>query len=62
MTNFDSSSPTVSNCTFTGNSVAAVGGGMYNVASSPIVDGCTFTENSAEVGGGMYNFDSSSPR
>jgi len=41
----DFSSPTVTNCTFTGNS-ALVGGGMYNnFDSSPAVTNCTFSGN-----------------
>ena len=55
----NSSSPTLTNCTFTGNS-AFDGGGMYNDSSSPNLTDCTFTENSAEnEGGGMYNISSS---
>ena len=55
-----SSSPTLTNCTFTGNS-ASSGGGMYNRFSSPTLTDCTFTNNSASnSGGGMYN-QSSSP-
>ncbi|GAG36260.1 unnamed protein product, partial [marine sediment metagenome] len=60
------SSPTVSNCTFVGNSAytasvnQAKGGGMYNYNSSPMVTNCTFSGNTAEGGGGMYN-DHSSP-
>jgi hypothetical protein len=52
------SSPTVSHCTFTGNS-AYVGGGMGNELSSPRVIDCTFTGNSADNGGGMSNFNAS---
>ena len=49
------SSPTVSNCTFTGNS-AVWGGGMYNYSSSPTVTNCTFSGNEAGFkGGGMFN-------
>jgi hypothetical protein len=55
----DSSSPTLANCTFTGNSSSG-GGGMYNNSSSPTLTNCTFTANSARDGGGMYN-NSSSP-
>jgi len=60
-----SSSPTVTNCTFSGNTAGSVygrGGGMYNTGSSPTVTNCTFSGNtasghytSAEGGGGMYN-------
>ncbi|MCK4960662.1 MAG: right-handed parallel beta-helix repeat-containing protein, partial [Planctomycetes bacterium] len=58
----DYGSPTVANCTFSGNS-ANSGGGMMNYHdSSPIVTNCTFTANSAGYsGGGMYNYSGSSP-
>jgi len=53
--------PTLTNCTFRGNS-AYCGGGTYNSNSNPTVTNCTFTGNSAEwEGGGMYNFDNSNP-
>ena len=56
------SSPTVSNCTFTGNS-AVWGGGMYNYSSSPTVTNCTFSGNSAGYeGGGMCNYDECFPK
>ena len=56
------SSPTLKNCTFSGNSVGEYGGGMYNHESSPTLTDCTFTGNSATFsGGGMLNVDSSSP-
>lgn len=55
----ENSSPTVSNCTFSGNS-AGTGGGMHNESSSPVVTNCTFYKNAAkEAGGGMFNYDSS---
>ena len=55
-----SSSPIVTNCTFTGNSADNTGGGMMNYSSSPIVTNCTFTGNSANTdGGGMMNYSSS---
>ena len=55
------SSPTVTNCTFSGNSADDAGGGMYNVNTSlPTVTNCTFSDNSAEWdGGGMANSGSS---
>jgi hypothetical protein len=57
----DSVSPTVANCTFTGNSAVGsylaagyndsalvrAGGGMYNTNASPVVTNCTFTSNQA---------------
>ncbi len=56
----DSSSPSVTNCTFSENSAVFYGGGMYNDYSSPSVTNCTFSENSSAYGGGIYN-DYSSP-
>ncbi|UCC23004.1 MAG: right-handed parallel beta-helix repeat-containing protein [Planctomycetota bacterium] len=56
----DNSSPTVTNCTFSGNTAADNGGGMSNNNSSnPTVTNCTFSGNTADGGGGMYNSDSS---
>ena len=60
MINIDSS-PTVTNCTFTGNNSSG-GGAMSNfIGSSPTVTNCTFDGNSAGFGGGMYNSSDSSP-
>jgi len=57
----DKSSPTLTNCTFSGNSGGGGGGGMYNVDSSPMLADCAFSGNSTTgSGGGMYN-DSSNP-
>ena len=56
----DQSSPTLSNCAFTGNS-AEDGGGMYNHQGSPILSDCVFLGNSAEFGSGIYNDIASSP-
>jgi hypothetical protein len=56
----DSSSPTVSNCSFSDNTGGTRGGGMYNRLSSPTVNNCSFSGNASGAGGGMYN-DSSSP-
>jgi hypothetical protein len=61
-----SSNPTVTNCTFSGNSAFDVsgsgyGGGMYNIDSSPTVTNCMFIGNSGtNVGGGMCNWGASS--
>jgi C1A family cysteine protease len=61
------SSPTVTNCVFSGNSTYSggyyygYGGGMYNYNSSPTVTNCTFSGNSANwAGGGMCNENNSS--
>jgi predicted outer membrane repeat protein/parallel beta-helix repeat protein len=55
-----SSSPTVTNCIFIGNTASNYGGGMHNDSSSPTVTNCTFSGNSAtRSGGGMYNSSSS---
>ncbi len=56
------SSPTVSNCSFTGNTANLSGGGMFNTNSNPTVTNCSFSGNTANFdGGGMYNTNSSSP-
>jgi hypothetical protein len=44
----DSGTPTLTNCTFTGNS-AGRGGGMYNTNSNPTVINCVFKGNSVEA-------------
>jgi parallel beta-helix repeat protein len=50
------SSPTITNCTITGNFADSRGGGMFNhEGSSPTVDSCTFSGNSAKYGGGISN-------
>ncbi len=58
----DHSSPTVTDCVFTGNAAGEyVGGGIANEYASPVLTHCTFSGNSAGyVGGGIYN-DYSSP-
>ncbi|MBT3374776.1 MAG: hypothetical protein HN406_04215, partial [Lentisphaerae bacterium] len=53
-----SSSPTVTNCTFSGNHAASQGGGMRNYNSSLTLTNCTFSGNSSAGGGGMCNNDS----
>jgi len=60
MCNYSYSSPTVTNCTFSGNS-ASEGGGMCNdFYSSPTMTNCIFSVNSAaSYGGGMGNKRSS---
>jgi len=56
----DESSPTLINCTFSGNAGGESGGGMYNNNSNPLLLSCTFSENTAmRNGGGMYNSGSS---
>jgi hypothetical protein len=68
MCNLKNSNPTLTNCTFSGNSAESEksfsgGGGMFNLESSPTLTNCTFSGNSAEGekrfsgGGGMYNFN-----
>ena len=50
------SSPTVTNCAFSGNWAGDFGAGMYNFFSSPTVTNCIFSGNSAgSGGGGMLN-------
>jgi len=66
MVNYESS-PTLTNCTFTGNT-GSYGGGMYNWTASPTLTNCTFVNNTADDpggfdsgGGGMYNYLNSNP-
>jgi len=50
----------VSNCTFSSNHGADLGGGMYNInGSSPTLTNCTFSSNRATYGGGLFNYSSS---
>jgi parallel beta-helix repeat protein len=57
------SSPTVTNCRFTGNKtgVSGYGAGMGNDHSSPIVTNCAFVNNNANYGGGVDNYAFSGP-
>ncbi len=60
----NNSSPTITNCTFSGNRGGdrGFGGGIVNNdSSSPTITNCTFSGNSALYGGGMCNLNSSSP-
>jgi predicted outer membrane repeat protein len=60
MYNSNSSNPTLTNITFSGN-LAGWGGGMANDSSSPTLTNITFSGNStSQAGGGMYNNASSS--
>ncbi len=59
--NNTSTSPTVTNCTFSGNT-AQYGGGVFNSTSSASITNCVFTNNSVSAGGaGMWNTESSTP-
>ena len=58
----DSSSPTITNCTISDNTVGGLpdsgyGGGIYLTSSSPIITNCTISDNSQ--GGGIYCASSS---
>lgn len=44
---------TISNCTFTGNSVIGMGGGVSVNSGSPRIVNCVFLRNSADAGGGI---------
>ncbi|HUW81252.1 MAG TPA: choice-of-anchor Q domain-containing protein [Phycisphaerae bacterium] len=60
MCNSSNSSPTVTQCTFSGNTAHEGGGGMANSSRSLTVTQCTFTGNTAGgSGGGMSNFGGS---
>ena len=56
----NSSSPTITNCTFNGN-LAIFGSGISCVNSSPTITNCTFKGNVAAFGGGIFCDPSSSP-
>lgn len=58
MENVLDSNPTVTDCTFSGNTAYVFGGGMKNDSSNPMVTDCTFSGNTAADGGGMYNYSS----
>ena len=70
MYNASSSSPKLTNCTFSGNWAggdgSGYGGGIYNSSSSPTLTNCTISGNTASgiypSGGGIYNASSSSPK
>ena len=51
-------SPTISNCTFRGNTATGIGGGIL-IDGSPILTNCTFSGNSADSGGAIYNYQCS---
>jgi hypothetical protein len=67
MCNEGESSPTLTNCTFSGNSAEGTpfggnGGGMYNEGkSSPTLTNCSFSGNSAYRNGGGMSNNASSP-
>jgi hypothetical protein len=49
-------SPTIRNCTFTGNEARHNGGGIFNYEAAPTVINCLFFENTANLGGAVYNY------
>jgi parallel beta-helix repeat protein len=58
----ETSSPVLTNVTFSGNTANFKGGAMINYnSSSPTLTNVTFSGNTANHGGGMYNWENSSP-
>ncbi|MHC4156313.1 MAG: choice-of-anchor Q domain-containing protein [Planctomycetota bacterium] len=57
----DSSSPTMTTCTFSGNIATGNGGGMFNSGGSITITKCTFTMNTTAASGGAMRNWSSSP-
>ena len=56
----ENGSPTVTNCTFSGNVANNRGGGMYILKGSPTLTNCTFSGNEDKwYGGGMFIEDGS---
>jgi hypothetical protein len=61
------SSPTISNCTISGNTTSAegdsgFGGGVYCSSSSPLITNCTITDNTSDYsGGGIFCMGNCSP-
>ncbi len=52
----DGSSPTLNNCTFSGNRTTGAGAGIYNNSNSPVLTNCTFSNNQNNYkGGGIFN-------
>ncbi len=51
----DSGSPTVSNCTFVGNSASYSGGAVYAYNGTPALTNCVFAGNDGAYGGAMEN-------
>ncbi len=63
MYNTTSSSPQLTQISFSGNSAAFFGGGMYNSNNShPEMSQVSFSGNQANSGGGMYNTSGSNPQ
>jgi uncharacterized delta-60 repeat protein len=54
-------SPTINNCTFSGNAARTYGGGIYISIGSPTLTNCNFIGNSSATmsGGGIYNLSGS---
>ncbi|MGJ8673984.1 MAG: hypothetical protein ACSHX2_13710, partial [Rubritalea sp.] len=52
-------SPTLNNCSLSGNYSTGLGGAIYNDSSSPTLNNCSLSDNSASLGGAIYNLSSS---
>ncbi|NNM25061.1 MAG: hypothetical protein HKO59_03575 [Phycisphaerales bacterium] len=57
----EDSAPTITACSFFGNTATQIGGAVFNIASGPRFVNCVFSGNAAATAGAMANLDGSAP-